>query len=93
MNRAEGEVLAGRHLEPYRQRSYADLLRLLTTPEPFEGNSPSGVAYSGEVCALWDDQPHHNLRVWSDVSWGGWSDFHPVTVQFIIAPDGSFVGE
>ena len=93
MDRTDAKALAESHLAPYRRRSFAGLLPLLSTSEPFEGTTSDGIAYSGKIYAVWDGHPHHNLRVWSDVSWGGWSDFYPATVTFIMGPDGTFVGE
>jgi hypothetical protein len=93
MKRNEAAAIADQHLRPYRARTYDALLTLLQHREFFEGRTDTGDRYSGVVYALWDDRPQGNLRVWADVSWGGHSDFAPVTQTFIIAPDGSFVGE
>ena len=93
MVRTEAKALAESHLEPYRRRSFAELLPLLTTWVPFEGTTSDGVGYSGKIYATWAGHPHHHLRVRSDVSSGGWSDFHPTTVTFNIAPDGTCVEE
>ncbi len=93
MERLDGQNLAFDHLEPYRQRTYEDLSRLLDASDHFEGKTGDGVGYRGEVEAHWDDRSRQNLRVICTVSWGGWSDFHPASVAFIMAPDGSFVGE
>jgi hypothetical protein len=92
MDRAEANALAESHLEPYRTRSFAALLPLLSTSEPFDGTTPEGLAYSGKIYAVWDGHPHQNLRVWSHVAWGGSSDSPPACVTFIIAPDGTLVG-
>jgi hypothetical protein len=47
-----------------------------------------------EVLALWDEgRPGGNLRVMVSIDDGGWRAFKPLTEDFIIAPDGSFVGE
>ena len=54
----------------------------------------SGVQYQVEVQAFWDD-PHQprNLRVMIAVDDGGWRAFSPLSKDFVVAPDGSFVGE
>ena len=55
----------------------------------------SGVEYQVEVQAFWD-RPRHpgNLRVIIGVDDGGWrSSFSPLSTAFIVAPDGTFVGE
>jgi len=53
----------------------------------------SGAEYQLEVQALWDDGTPGNLRVIVSVDDGGWRAVHPLTSDFIIATDGSFVGE
>jgi hypothetical protein len=63
MARTEAKAIAESHLEPYRTRSFAELLPLLTTSVPFEGTTSDGVAYSGKIYATWGGHPHHNLRV------------------------------
>ncbi|MGO9591134.1 MAG: hypothetical protein ACLP3K_13945 [Candidatus Acidiferrales bacterium] len=52
-----------------------------------------GKAYELEIQATWDEKKNGNVRVLVAVSGGGLSDFVPLCRDFIIAPDGSFVGE
>lgn len=54
----------------------------------------SGVEYQVEVQGLWDRprQPG-NLRVIISIDDGGWRAFSPLSTDFIVASDGSFVGE
>ena len=54
----------------------------------------SGVEYQVEVEAFWDRprQPG-NLRVIIAIDDGGWRAFRPLNTSFIVASDGSFVGE
>lgn len=54
----------------------------------------SGVQYQVEVQAFWDSprQPG-NLRVIVAIDDGGWRAFNPLSTDFIVASDGSFVGE
>jgi hypothetical protein len=43
---------------------------------------------------LWDDpREHRNLRVMVSVDDGGWRSFAPLSDDFIVAPDGTFIGE
>jgi hypothetical protein len=53
----------------------------------------SGIEYQVEIVAFWDDKPHGDLRVSGGVDDGGWRALHPLSDDFIMAPDGSFVGE
>lgn len=63
----------------------------LDQPDCEEVTGDSGRAYQVEVEALWDDPTNHDgsLRVWVTA---GDSMFPPVK-SFIMAPDGSFIGE
>ena len=52
-------------------------------------NAPSEV-----LSNLWDDPgEHRNLRVMVSVDDGGWRSFAPLSDDFIVAPDGTFIGE
>lgn len=51
------------------------------------------VAYQGEVQVFWDDKPNGAIRVMASIDDGGWRAFVPLTADFILAPDGTFVGE
>jgi hypothetical protein len=54
----------------------------------------SGFQYQVEVQAFWDS-PHQagDLRVIIAIDDGGWRAFRPLSTDFIVASDGSFVGE
>jgi hypothetical protein len=54
---------------------------------------PSGTTYQIEVEAFWDDEEGGNLRVCVAIDGGEVSAYRPISSDFIIAPDGSFVGE
>ena len=53
----------------------------------------SGVQYQVEVQAFWDGRQSENLRVIIAIDDGGWRAFSPLSTDFIVASDGSFVGE
>lgn len=73
----------------------AVLWELLRYREPVcvEVTGPSGVVYQVEVEAFWDDRKRRDLRVLASIDDGGWRAFSPLCDDFIIATDGSFVGE
>lgn len=52
-----------------------------------------GKEYQVGIEAFWDARPNGNIRVLVTVSSGGLSDFRPWCRDFIIAPDGSYLGE
>lgn len=52
-----------------------------------------GKPYQVEIEVMWDDKPGGNIRVVGSVDDGGWRAFIPLTDDFIMAPNGEFVGE
>jgi hypothetical protein len=67
--------------------------RFLDNAERCEVRGESGVTYQTEIQGVWDDGKPGNLRILGSVDDGGWRAFSPLGDDFIIAPDGSFVGE
>jgi len=79
-----------------RSEPYSELVaRFLHKQDVREVVADSGAVYQVEAQAFWDDprQPG-NLRVMIAADDGGWrASFSPLSTDFIVAPDGSFVGE
>ena len=92
MNEIEAKSILGQELSRYRVRSYSELLSVVDRSETFERASPSGVTYQIEMQVFFDDG-QRTLRVVGAIDDGGWRAFKPMCDDFIIAPDGSFVGE
>jgi hypothetical protein len=82
-------------VEELRRLSYVELRDLyLRNPECHEVTGGSGIVYQLETEAVWDGRKDGDLRVVASIDDGrGWRAFCPLTEGFIIAPDGSFVGE
>ena len=93
MNKEEARDILRRHLESYRRRSHAELAALIGDTQTRELTAPSGARYQIEVEVLWDHEPSGNLHVIGSIDDGGWRAFVPLGEDFIMAPDGSFVGE
>jgi hypothetical protein len=93
MNTIEAKSLLKNELSRYRKRSYAELLSLLGHPETFERVSPSGAIYQIEMEVFFDDNSRSTLRVSGAIDDGGWRAFSPLCDNFLMAPDGSFIGE
>lgn len=94
MNKAEGRSLAEAALSRLRGMSYGDLVdRYLNAADHEEVAGLSGTTYQIEIDAFWDSDKPGNLRVIVAVDDGGFRAFAPLTTSFIIAPDGTFVGE
>jgi hypothetical protein len=51
----------------------------------------SGASYQVEVEGFWGSGRPGDLRVMAAVDDGGFSAFRPLTVGFIVRPDGTFV--
>jgi hypothetical protein len=94
MNEAEAQSVLAEEMARYRSRSYSDLLSILDTPTTVERPALSGTRYQIEMQVFFDDEGRRNLRVM-----GAIDDFSlkmavsPLTDDFILAPDGSFIGE
>jgi hypothetical protein len=93
MNKGEAREVLATAIERLRSTPREELLRLIDESENYEVTGRSGTAYQVELQAWWDDRPSENLRMVVAVDDGGWSAFKPISDDFIVAPDGSFVGE
>ena len=93
MNKKEATAILAEHLKEYRKRSYAELQFLLNEQEVCEVAGPSGTVYQLEFQAVWDSKKGEDLRVMGSIDDGGWRAFVPLGHDFIMRPDGTFVGE
>ena len=94
MNRDEALTILRERIRILRNLSYAELLQFLGNATAYEVIAPGGQAYQIEVDAMWDDQPNSDLRVIAAIDDGRLlSAFMPLVQDFIIRPDGTFVGE
>lgn len=93
MNKTEAKEILNEHIRQLREKPYSELLNFLERGGTHEIPGKSGAEYQLEVQALWDDKPGGNIRVMVSIDDGGWSAVFPMTGDFIIAPDGTFVGE
>ena len=95
MDRDEAAVVAEGVIGRLRGMPYQALVdQFLDQDEVESVVAPSGVTYQVEIQARWDSGEPPNLRVIVGVDDGGLrSSFSPVDRVFIMANDGSFVGE
>jgi hypothetical protein len=94
VDKDEARAVAVTTLEALRTLTWAELRdRYLDRPETVEVLGASGTSYQVETFAMWDGKRDANLRVIVAIDDGGLRAFKPLTKGFIIAPDGSFVGE
>jgi hypothetical protein len=94
MDEPEALAVMSEELALYRVLPYADLLPLIDRSSTVERTGPSGTKYQIQVQVLVDDPKRNTLRVAAAVDDGTfWRAVSPTCTDFIIAPDGSFVGE
>jgi hypothetical protein len=94
MNQDEARTVLAQQINLYRRKRYGELLYLLETPDGLTVIAPSGETYNIEIGAVWDDREQMNLRVMGSIDDGGWRALVvPLCDDFIMRPDGSFVGE
>jgi hypothetical protein len=94
MNKKEARDILATKLEQYRKFSYEHLTQKVDQrSDRYKITGSSGVLYQVVIRVVWDDKPHEDVRVLGCIDDGGWRAFFPVGDSFIVAADGSFVGE
>jgi hypothetical protein len=93
MDKQEAQSLLAEQLAAYRTRPYADPAAMIGQGEYTEVTAPAGQCYQIEIEALWDNEPSGNVRLIGSSDDGGLRAFVPLTESFIMAPNGTFVGE
>lgn len=93
MDKVEAKELLAQQIERLRGLSYEELLAWLDRTETIKVVAASGAEYQVQVQVLWDDRPGDSLRVIASIDDGGVRALAPLGDDFIIASDGSFVGE
>ena len=93
MDQTEARSILSDHLAVLRGRRYDELRALLDEPEVSEVTGPSGALYQVELQAMWDNRRSGSILVIASIDDGGWPAFAPMSESFIVAPDGSSVGD
>jgi len=85
----EDELLA------YRHKTYAELSELVSRSDHHSATGPSGATYELDIQVLRDSSKTNNLRVMGAISEAGdrLSFQKPFCSDFIISPEGTFIGE
>ena len=93
MDDREAKAILEHQLSHYRKMSYAELASLIDNPSAFGVRGPSGTLYGVEVEVFWDREPGKELRVIGSIDDGGARFTKPLSEDFIMREDGTFVGE
>jgi hypothetical protein len=93
MDKREAHQIADVELRLYREMPYERILAKVGTQECFERVSEKDEPYRIEFDFFFDDADEANIRVSAMISYSFWTDFSPVGSDFIIGPDGKFIGE
>lgn len=93
MNKTEALSVVQGQLQQWRERSWAQPREEVGQPHRFKVTVESGTWYQGEVQVSWDDKPDGAIRVMASIDDGGWRAFVPLTDDFMLAPDGTCIGE
>ncbi len=93
MNKEEANLILSKEIDCLREQGYEDLTKCLNTVETKEIKGNSNSKYQIEIQTFWDDEESRNLRVLVSIDDESWRAFAPLSQDFIIAPNGTFVGE
>ena len=93
MDKEKAMAVLAEQLRLYRTKSYAELKDLLGQVDAYEVATPDGLSYQIEIQVFWDGIPDGNIRVIGAIDDGRWRAFSPLSDDFIMTPDGAFLGE
>jgi len=93
MNKDVAYLLIDAELRRLFELPYAELIKLIRTPEMKQVVGEDGISYQIEIEAFWDINRNEDVRVMVAVDDGGWRALMPLTQNFVMRPDGSFVDE
>lgn len=95
MNAMEAQEILARQIRELKRLAYSEwrAWALERRIETIEIVGSSGAPYQIEIEARWDDESTGNIHVFAAIDEGGWRSLAPLGADFIIAADGSFVGE
>jgi hypothetical protein len=86
-------VLIDAELRRLLELPYSEISNLVGAPEMKQVVGDDGISYQLEIEAIWDINGDEDIRVIVSVDDGGWRALKPLTQDFVIRPDGSYVDE
>lgn len=93
MDKQAALALLDAELDRLRAEGYAQLVARIGHGPLVIERASGEKAYQIEIECVWDGQPGGNLRLLGAVDDGGCRAFSPLTLDFVITPDGRFLGE
>jgi hypothetical protein len=93
MNIEVAYVLIDAELRRLLELPYSELIKLVGVRDFKEVVGEDGITYRVQVKAIWETTKNKDVRVVVSVDNGGWRALRPLTQNFVIRPDGSFVEE
>jgi hypothetical protein len=94
MNRTEAAEVLAAYVAECRSMSYNALQMHLKKPKWTKVTAASGVEYALQLNVHWDNQKGGNLRVIIAINDSGIRSFmRPMSDDFILSPEGEFIGE
>ena len=84
-------VLIDAELRRLFELPYSELINRIGIPETKQVIGEDGHSYQLEIEAIWDISSDEDVRVIVSVDDGGWRALKPLTEDFVMRPDGSYV--
>jgi len=91
VNQQIAHALINAELNRLRELTYSDLTELIGRVETNELVGQDGKRYQLEIQAFWDSKKGGDVRVMVAADDARWRAFKPLTNDFIMRPNGSFV--
>jgi hypothetical protein len=91
MDEQVAHALIEAELLRYREFSYSYLAALIGRVETIKRIGEDGKTYQLEIQAFWDGKKDADVRLMVAADDGGWRALKPLTGDFIMRSDGSFV--
>jgi len=95
MDELESTFILNQELGELRRLPYSHFEKMIDERNVItrEIQGKAGVVYQLEIEAFFDDQQKRNIRVMANIDDGGIRAFFPKSNDFILSPEGNFIGE
>lgn len=96
MDKQEAQMILKLEMQKYHRMQFRELVVLIDQLINYPVQGEKGAEYQVEIQVFWDDprRPKGNIRVIGSIDDGSFRyAFSPLSSDFIMQPDGSFLGE